>query len=77
MNFKRTNTDPFLQPGAATAQQGAAPGGEFFQAKRFAQHIICTRIKQAHHGLRTGAGREHHHGAAQLGRQAQGGTLIE
>ena len=77
VNFKRTNADPLLQTGAAAAQQGAAAGGKLLQAKRLAQHIICARIKQAHHRLGASAGREHHHGAAQLGRQAQGGTLIE
>ena len=77
MDLKRPNADPFLQAAGTAAQQAAATGRQFLEAKGFTQHVIGAGIEQGHHGLGAGAGREHHHGRAQLGRQPQGRTLVQ
>ena len=72
MHLQRPHRDLLLQPGAATAQQGAATGRQLLQPERFAEHIIGTIVEEAHHGLGTGAGREHNHRTTQLLPQPQG-----
>ena len=77
MDFQGADADPLLQAAATATQQGAAAGGQFLQAKGLAQYVVGTRIEQGDNRLGARAGREHHHGTAQLGRQPQGRTLIQ
>ena len=72
MNHQGPHADPFLQAGAAAAQQGAAAGRQLFEAKGFAQHVVGAGIQQGDDRFGPRAGRQHHHRGAQLGRQPQG-----
>jgi hypothetical protein len=77
MNFQGADTDPFLQTRSASAQQGAAAGGQFFQAKGLPQDVIGPCIEKGNDGFRSRAGCQHHHRAVELSGEAQGRSFFE